>query len=61
MIFITFTPLQGMSNVVLRFLNEKSPDRAVVTMTIDDAQHIPVEERKKIIDGYPEHEREVSG
>jgi len=59
MVFITFTPLQGMSQVVMRFLNEKSPDRAVTTMTIDDAKHIPEGERKKIIDGYPEHEREA--
>lgn len=29
-------PLLGMSEVVRRFLNEKSPDRYVTTMTIDD-------------------------
>lgn len=57
--FVTFTPLQGMSKVVLRFINEKSPDRGVVTMTIDDAKHIPLEERQKIIAGFPEHEREA--
>lgn len=59
MVFVTFTPLQGMSSVVLRYLNEPSPDRAVVTMTIDDAEHIDPAERQKIIDGYPEHEREA--
>ena len=59
MVFITFTPLEGMSNVVTRFLDDKSPDRAVVTMTIDDAQHIPKEERAKIIAGYPDYEREA--
>lgn len=59
MVFITFTPLKGMSNVVTRYLNEPSEDRAYVTMTIDDAEHIPPEERKKIIAGYPAHEREA--
>lgn len=59
MIDITFTPLEGMSEVVMRYLNEPSPDRAVVTMTIDDALHIPAEERAKIIAGYPAHEREA--
>jgi phage terminase large subunit-like protein len=59
MVFITFTPLQGMSEVVMRFINEKSPDRALVTMTIEDAKHIAPEDRKKIIDGYPAHEREA--
>lgn len=57
--YITFTPLKGMSNVVARFLNEPSEDRAVVTMTIEDAEHIAPEERAKIIAGYPAHERDA--
>lgn len=57
--YITFTPLKGMSDVVIRYLNEKSEDRAVVTMTIKDAKHIPEEERARIIAGYPAHEREA--
>jgi phage terminase large subunit-like protein len=59
MLYVTFTPLLGVSDVVARYLNERSPDRAVVTMTIDDAEHIPAAERQKIIDGYPPHEREA--
>jgi hypothetical protein len=39
MAFLTFTPLQGMLHVVPRFLNEASPDRAVVQMGIRDALH----------------------
>jgi phage terminase large subunit-like protein len=58
-IYTTFTPLQGMSKVVIRFISEPSPDRAVVTMTIDDALHITPENRKKIIAGYLSHEREA--
>lgn len=57
--YITFTPLLGMSEVVRRFLNEPSPDRAYVQMAIEDAAHIPAEERKRITDGYPLHEREA--
>lgn len=56
---LTFTPLKGMSDVVMRFLSEKSPDRHVTTMTIDDALHISPEERAKIIAGYLPHEREA--
>jgi len=59
MAYITFTPLKGMSEVVGRFLNEQSDDRATVTMTIEDALHIPAEERERIIQGYPAHEREA--
>ena len=59
MVYVTFTPLKGRSEVVIRYMNEESPDRAIVTMTIDDAQHIPVEEREKIVAGYAPHEREA--
>ena len=38
-VWMTFTPLKGVSEVVRRFLLEKSPDRHVTTMTIDDAEH----------------------
>ena len=48
-----------MSSVVRRFINEPSPDRAYVQMSIEDATHIPPEERQRIIDGYPLHEREA--
>ena len=33
--------------------------RSVTRMTIDDAEHIPPEERQAIIDAYPEHERDA--
>lgn len=59
MIFMTFTPLKGRTEVVMRYLDEPSIDRAVVNMTIDDAMHIKPEERKRIIEGYKKHEREA--
>jgi phage terminase large subunit-like protein len=58
-VWMTFTPLQGVSEVVRRFLHEKSPDRTTVNMTIDDVAHYAPEEKKRIIDSYPEHEREA--
>jgi phage terminase large subunit-like protein len=57
MLFLTFTPLKGRSEVVKTFLDEDSPDRAVVIMTIFDAKHISPEMRDKIIAGYKPHER----
>ncbi len=57
---MTFTPLQGMSSVVLRFLGkDKTPDRADINMTIEDAEHIPAAERARIIASFPAHEREA--
>lgn len=56
---ITFTPLQGMSDVVSRFLMEKPEGTHVTSMTIEDAEHYTEEDRRKIVSGYPEHEKEA--
>ena len=56
----TFTPLLGMSSVVMRFLGgDVTPDRADINMTIEDAEHIPAAERERIIASFPAHEREA--
>lgn len=59
MVYTTFTPLLGMSEVVRRFLLEDSPDRSDTNMSIEDAEHIPAEERERIINSFPAHEREA--
>lgn len=58
-VFLTFTPLLGMSDVVRRYLMESSDSRADVNMTIEDAEHIPKEERARIISSFPAHERDA--
>ena len=58
-LWTTFTPLLGMSEVVRRFLQEPSPDRADICMTIDDVGHISAEQKRAIVDSYPAHEREA--
>src|SRR6185312_7020534 len=58
-VWMTFTPLKGVSTVVKRFLHEKSDDRFKVVMTIDDVGHYTAEERKRIIASYPAHELEA--
>jgi phage terminase large subunit-like protein len=58
-VWLTFTPLMGVSTVVKRFLMEPSPDRNVTTMTIDDVLHYSDAEKASIIDSYSEHEREA--
>lgn len=59
MTLITFTPLLGMTEVVRRFLLEKSPGTHVTSMTIHDAEHYTNEQRAAIIATYPEHERKA--
>ena len=59
MVYLTATPLLGMSEVVMRFVTEESPHRADINMTIADVGHISPEERERIIESYPAHEREA--
>ena len=59
MVYVTFTPLKGKSEVVTKFLDEDNPNRGVVTMTIEDAEHISPERYEEIIAGYRPHEREA--
>ncbi|WP_245164000.1 terminase large subunit domain-containing protein [Bradyrhizobium elkanii] len=58
-VWLTFTPLLGMSEVVRRFLLEPSPDRHDTNMTIEEAEHFTPEQRRQIIASYPAHEREA--
>lgn len=58
-VWVTFTPLLGMSKVVQRFLQEKNDDRTVTKMTIRDVGHYTKEEIERIEASYPEHERKA--
>jgi phage terminase large subunit-like protein len=59
-VFLTMTPLLGMSDVVLLFYPEPStPARALVQMDIDDAGHFTEEERGTIVAAYRAHERDA--
>ncbi len=57
-IYTTFTPLKGMSEIVERLMRG-GDGIADVNMTIDDAEHIAPEERARIIEKFPEHERDA--
>lgn len=59
MVFLTFTPLLGMSDVVKRFLLDKVEGTHVTQMTINDAYHYTDEQRRAIIASYPEYERDA--
>lgn len=57
--YTTFTSMQGMTALAARFFQEDSRDRAFVRMGLKDALHIPSTEYQKIIDKYPDYEREA--
>jgi phage terminase large subunit-like protein len=58
-VYITFTPLQGMTDVVKRFVLDKVPGTHVTGMTIHDVEHYTEEQRTAIISSYPAHERKA--
>jgi phage terminase large subunit-like protein len=60
-VFITFTPLLGMSNVVRRFYPSVTAHVGthVTQMTIMDADHYTPEQRAAIIASYPAHEQKA--
>lgn len=60
-VFMTFTPLKGMSTVVRRFYpsTTAAPGTHVTHMTIEDAGHYTAEQRAAIIASYPEYERKA--
>src|SRR3546814_16842727 len=58
-VYLTFTPLLGMSQTVMRFLLEKVPGSVVIFMGIYDALHYTKEQADIIVATYPEHEREA--
>lgn len=60
-VYMTFTPLLGMTSTVMRFFgeNERHPDRSMTNMTIEDVDHYSEEQKRQIIEAYPAHEREA--
>ncbi len=60
MIFLTMTPLLGISEVVRLFFPEPTTQyRALTMMDIDEAGHFDEDERAMIIASYPAHERDA--
>lgn len=57
-VMLTFTPLKGVSDVVMRFMNH-APGTAMISMSLDEAEHFTPEARIVIENSYPEHEREA--
>src|SRR3546814_20643554 len=58
-VYLTFTPLLGMSQTVMRFLLEKVPGSVVLFMGIYDALHYTKEKADIIVPTYPKHELEA--
>ena len=58
-LFMTFTPLLGMTALAQGFYKDPGKYRKLVMMTINDVDHYTEEEKRQIIESYPKHEREA--
>lgn len=58
-LYVTFTPEEGLTDVVNQFLNDIRPGQALVQATWDDALHITKEEMDQREQALPPHEREM--
>jgi phage terminase large subunit-like protein len=58
-LYITATPEEGMTQVVMNFTTDLKPGQALITATWDDAPHLSEEEKEQRLQAFPPHEREM--
>lgn len=58
-VFLTFTPLLGRSDVVMSYVEHAGVHRHMTSMTLEDAKHLTPEDISKALASWPEHEREA--
>ena len=58
-LYITFTPEEGITKVVYGFLNDLKPGQALLRATWDDAPHMNHDRRDQLLNAIPVHQREM--
>lgn len=59
LLMLTFTPEQGMTDIVDQFLNNPQKGQATIRATWDDAPHMTPEEQEKKLATLSQHERDM--
>jgi phage terminase large subunit-like protein len=59
LVYMTFTPESGMTQVIAQFMNNLQPHQQIFNATWDDAPHLNEEVKREILAALPEHEREM--
>lgn len=55
----TFTPENGRTDLVIKFMDDPSPDQFFMMKGWDDAPHMTPEKRERLLAQYPEHQKEM--
>ncbi len=58
-LYITFTPEEGVTEVVHQFVNDLKPGQSLIRAGWDDAPHMTEEKRTQKMGAIPAHEREM--
>ncbi len=58
-LYITFTPEEGVTKVVYGFINEIKQGQALIRATWDDAPHMNHDRREQLLMAIPPHQREM--
>jgi phage terminase large subunit-like protein len=58
-LYITFTPEEGITDVVHKFMNEPGDDQVLVKAGWDDAPHMTPDKRQENLKKYPPHQRDM--
>lgn len=56
---LTFTPENGMTELVTKFMNDLGPGQYLQTATWDDAPHLNEEVKEEILSAYPAYQRDM--
>ena len=59
LIYMTFTPESGMTQVIAQFMNHIQAHQALFNATWEDAPHLNDEVKQEILAALPEHERDM--
>ena len=56
---LTFTPENGRTPLVIKFMDNPSPQQKFIRKGWDDAPHITKETRESLLGSYPEHQKDM--
>ncbi|MFW0778451.1 MAG: terminase large subunit domain-containing protein [Rickettsiales bacterium] len=58
-VIYTFTPENGRTDLVIKFMDDPSPNQFFMMKGWDDAPHMTKEKRERLLQQYPEHQRDM--
>jgi phage terminase large subunit-like protein len=58
-VYMTFTPEKGMTNVVSNFMNDLKPGQSLITATWDDVDHLDAKTKEQLLAVYSPAERDM--